>query len=75
MVSIIIRELRIRTFTFYSSYTGPKYKIYFSAGINNITSYENGGITDKDQLRLLETRDVPVNLGGLNIANSILEKQ
>ena len=62
-----------KDFTLYSSYTGPKYKLYFSAGINNLTSYENGGISDNEQLKLLETRDVPVNLGGLNTANSILK--
>jgi len=62
-----------KDFTFYSSYTGLKYKMYFSAGINNLTSYENGGITDNEQLKLLETRDVPVNLGGLNLATSILK--
>jgi hypothetical protein len=64
-----------KTFTFYSSYTGPRYKMYFSTGINNITSYENGGITSADQLPLYETRDVPVNLGGLNKAVSILKNR
>jgi hypothetical protein len=62
-----------KTFTFHSSYTGLKYKLYFAAGINNITSYENGGVSDLDQLSLLETRDVPVNLGALNKASSLLK--
>jgi hypothetical protein len=62
-----------KNFTFYSSFTGPKYKLYAAAGINNITTYENGGISDISQLELLETRDVPVNLGGLNVAKSILK--
>lgn len=62
-----------KAFTFYSSYTGPKYKLYFSSGINSLTSLENGGITDNEQLRLLKTRDVPVSLGGLNTAKSILK--
>jgi len=66
-----------KTFTFFSSYTGPKYKVYFSAGVNNITSHENGGITETDQLPLLsETpREVPVNLGSLNTATSILKNR
>ena len=42
--STIIRDPTDKTFTFYSSYTGNKYKLYFSAGINNLISYENGGI-------------------------------
>lgn len=64
-----------KNFTFYTSYTGEKYKLYFSAGINNLTSYENGGIKDNSQLAQFETRDVAVNLGGLNTANSILKNR
>ncbi len=65
-----------KTFTFYSSYTRDKYKMYFSAGINNLISYENGGITGTDQLALFPTpRDVPVNLGGLDLAKSILKNR
>ena len=61
-----------KTFTFFSSYTGPVYKFYFSAGVNSLTSHENGGITDK-KLDQYETRDVPVNLGGLNLAKSTIK--
>jgi hypothetical protein len=64
-----------KTFTFYSSYTGDKYKLYFSAGINNIISYENGGVTDITKLSQPNTRDVPVSLGGLNKANSTLKNR
>jgi hypothetical protein len=64
-----------KTFTFYSSYTGPKYKLYAAAGINNLTSYENGGIIDSEQLKILETRDVEVNLGGNNNAISVLRNR
>lgn len=64
-----------KSFTFFASYTSPVYKLYFSAGINNITSYENGGITDINQLNQFETRDVPVNLGGLNTAKSLLKNR
>jgi hypothetical protein len=64
-----------KTFTFYSSYTGKKYKLYFAAGLNNLKSFENGGITTKGELKQKNTRDVPVNLGGLNTANSILKNR
>ena len=67
-----------KTFTFYSSYTGVKYKLYFAAGINNLTSYENGGITDKSELSKFkpsDIRDVPTNLGSLNKANSMLKNK
>ncbi len=64
-----------KTFTFYSSYTGTKYKMYFSAGINNLISYENGGITDKGELTQPNTRDVPVKLGGLDKASSMLKNR
>jgi hypothetical protein len=64
-----------KTFTFYSSYTGPRYKLYFSAGINNIKSYENGGIVDKEQLGTVVPRDVAVNLGGLNTAVSTFKNR
>lgn len=62
-----------KTFTFYSSYTGAKYKLYISAGINNITSFENGGISDETQLNQSSTLEIPVKLGGANKANSVLK--
>jgi len=62
-----------KTFTFYTSYTGVKYKLYFSAGLNNILSYENGGIVKTSDLSLSNTLDVPTNLGALNKANSGLK--
>ena len=62
-----------KNFTFFTSYTGDKYKLYFSAGINKHIAFENGGITDKEQLSQFETRDVAVNLGGLNKAKSELK--
>jgi len=64
-----------KTFILHASYTGPKYKLYLAGGINNLTSYENGGITGKDQLPLFETREVPVKLGGLNKAMSVLKNR
>jgi len=66
-----------KTFTLYSSYTGVKYKLYFATGINNLVSYENGGVkvNDKSQLNQSSTREVPVNLGGPDKANSILKNR
>jgi hypothetical protein len=62
-----------KTFTFYTSYTGVKYKLYFSAGLNNILSYENGGILKTSDLNQPNTLDVPTNLGALNKASSRLK--
>ena len=64
-----------KNFTFFSSYTGDKYKMYFSTGVNNITSYENGGITDQTQLGQFVPREVQVNLGDPNRANSVLKNR
>jgi hypothetical protein len=64
-----------KTFTLFSSYTGPKYKLYAALGVNNLTAYENGGIVDAGELPNLDTRDVQVNLGGLNSAKSILKNR
>jgi len=64
-----------KTFTFYSSYTGEKYKVYFSAGINNLLSYENGGIIKISDLNQPNTFDVPTQLGALDKANSDLKNR
>jgi hypothetical protein len=64
-----------KDFTFYGSYTGNKYKVYFATGLNNFTTNENGGINDQNQLAELETRNVAVNLGGLNKAKSYLRNR
>jgi len=64
-----------KDFTFYGSYRGERYKAYFAAGLNNITSFENGGISDPSQLGTLDTRDVAVKLGGLDKAKSILKNR
>jgi hypothetical protein len=64
-----------KTFTFYSSYTGPKYKLYLATGINSIISYENGGIPESETLGVPDTREIPVTLGSLNMARSTLKDQ
>ncbi len=62
-----------KDFTLFSSYTGKRYKLYFSWGLNNITSNENGGIPDFAQLSEYETREVEVNMGALNKSKSFLK--
>lgn len=65
-----------KSFTLYSSYTGDKYKFYIAGGINNITSVENGGITDKSLMSTtLDTRVLMVNLGGDNKAKDMLKNR
>jgi len=64
-----------KTFTFYSSYTGEKYKVYFSAGINNLLSFENGGIIKISDLNQPNTIDVPTKLVALDKANSDLKNR
>lgn len=64
-----------KTFTLYTSYTGEKYKLYLAGGINNLTSYENGGIADESQMKTFDTKDMEVNLGGLNKAFDILKNR
>ncbi|OFY66141.1 MAG: hypothetical protein A2V64_05570 [Bacteroidetes bacterium RBG_13_43_22] len=61
-----------KTFTFYSSYTGSKYKVYFASGINSIISFENGGIPETEELGQTDTREIPVSL---NAAKSTLKNQ
>jgi hypothetical protein len=64
-----------KTFTFYTSYTGTKYKLYFSAGLNNLLSYENGGILPTADLSATNTRDVSTWLGALDKASSHLKNK
>lgn len=61
--------------TLFSSYTGDRYKMYFSTGLNNIISLENGGITDSSQLGQFVPREVQVNLGDPNKARSTLKNR
>lgn len=61
-----------KNFTFFTSYTGDRYKLYLSAGLNNMTAFENGGIRFSEQLREFETREVEVNMGALNKASNFL---
>jgi len=62
-----------KDFILHSSYIRDRFKTYTALGINNIATNENGGIKDPETLTEFETRDVPVNLGGLNNAKSTLK--
>jgi hypothetical protein len=65
-----------KNFNFYTSYTGTKYKLYFSAGINNMLSYENGGIKEAlTDLNSTDNRAVKTWLGELNKASSRLKNK
>jgi hypothetical protein len=66
-----------KTFTFFTSYRGDRYKFYFSTGINNLLGQENGGITGKDVLDVNDSdlRNVRVNLERTNNANSVLKNR
>ncbi|MBK9389384.1 MAG: hypothetical protein IPN68_04015 [Bacteroidetes bacterium] len=66
-----------KTFTFYTSYTGSIYKLYLSAGINGLSGQENGGITSKDELDIdiTNTLDIPVKMGTLNDASSLIKNR
>jgi hypothetical protein len=66
-----------KTFTFYSSYTGDKYKLYMSIGINNMHTFENGGIANLPDLAKpnVVNRDILTRLGTLDKANSFLKNR
>jgi hypothetical protein len=65
-----------KNFLLHSSYTRERYKAYFAAGINNLNSYENGGITDGSDLINTKPKDLNVNLvGSLNKAKSNLKNK
>jgi hypothetical protein len=64
-----------KDFTFYGSYRGDRYKAYFAAGINNMTTKENGGIEDASQLESMDPTNVAVKLGSLDKAQSLLKNR
>jgi len=66
-----------KTFTFFSSYRGNRYKFYFSTGINNLFGQENGGIADKNDLDINNTdlKNIRVNLERSNNAGNTLKNR
>ena len=73
--NIITRGRRIKTLLFFRLIPELNIKLYFSAGINNITSFENGGILDETQLNQSSTLEIPVKLGGADKAVSTLKNR
>lgn len=74
-----------KAFTFHSSYLGTRYRAFAAWSLNNHTRLENGGIIFEDAevtgiddpsfLEGYDTRDVPVNLGRLSSAESVLKNR
>jgi len=69
------QETSKKSFSFFSSYIKDNYSVHGSFTLNNISADENGGITDEKDLENLESQDIPVNLGNLNEAKSILKNR
>ena len=66
-----------KTFTFFTSYRGNRYKLYLSTGINNLFGQENGGIANKNDLDISNTdlKNIRVNLERYNNANNTLKNR
>ncbi len=64
-----------KNFLLHSSYIRDRYKAYAALGINNHFANQNGGVVDMSTIREFDTRDVPVNLGGLNRAIGTLRNR
>jgi len=64
-----------KNFLLHSSYNGDNYTAYFTAGINNLLSYENGGVVSAEFLDDYSTADVPVNLNDVNKAQGNLKNR
>ena len=69
-----------KNFLFHSSYTRERYKAYFAAGLNNLNSYENGGVIEGQDLVTANSSSKTKNLGvnlvkDLNKSKSILKNK
>ena len=64
-----------KNFLFHGSYNGDVYTAYFSAGINNHESSENGGMVSVDDLPLYEPEGIPFMLGDLSRARNTLKNR
>lgn len=65
-----------KDFLFHSSYNGIVYTAYFAAGVNNLSTRENGGVTDIENISPdFAPDEVPVNLNDLNKAETILRNR
>ncbi len=64
-----------KNFLLHTSYNGNAYTSYFSAGINNHESGENGGIVSKDDLSSYTPENLPFVLSDLNSAQNHLKNR
>ena len=64
-----------KNFDFHTSYNGTRYTLYFDAAINNFLNYENGGIKGDESLSKYTPDNLPVNLGSLDEANSVVKNR
>ncbi len=63
-----------KMFLFHASYNGEKYTSYFTAGINNLSVFENGGLESYADLEN-DPANLPVKLGQLSEAQSKLRNR
>ncbi|MCA1742257.1 MAG: putative porin, partial [Bacteroidales bacterium] len=64
-----------KNFLLHTSYNGNAYTSYFSAGINNHESEENGGIVSMDDLSTYTPENLPFVLSDLNSAQNRLKNR
>lgn len=64
-----------KNFLLHSSYNGDQYTAYFSTGINNHETFENGGITGTEFLSQYSPEDMPVRLNDANASQNHLKNR
>lgn len=66
-----------KNFLFHSSYNGEKYTAYLTAGINNLNTFENGGIETREDLESFKNKpeNVQTLLNASNEAKNILKNR
>lgn len=64
-----------KNFLLHASYNGDRYTAYFSSGINNHESNENGGVDGVEYLSEYAPEDVPMKLNDLNKAKSAVRNR
>ena len=64
-----------KNFLFHGSYNTSPYTAYFSAGLNNHESAENGGLISEEDLPNYDPETVPFRLNNLNSASSTLNNR
>lgn len=64
-----------KNFLFHTSYNGDTYTSYFTAGMNNHETEENGGIVGEEFISEYDPEDVPMNLNEVNAAENRLKNR